>query len=348
LLLEAPARAHAARLLAERTDADDMARREAEWLLEYASYHRHGIDTVEQSAMWKQALAQERDATLKQFEQQIAPESRQTFAALSLEKKIELYIGEAVKLARAALETERRNIAGAIARAHSRGEHILVMNLTEAIGNYLDISGYWRDLNQFCGWALEAAHTTGEERTIATWTHRLKRVSYNLGERASAGQLDVESEALLSGIDQQKDLFIPLYQEGIQALENRSFEAALSYFQQCLKIAETTDDQANIGLILHAMGNVGFLQDNNKAALVYYQRSLEIRKAQGDQAGVGDCLGQLGMVAQVQGDYDMALGYYQSGFKIYESLGYQSKASILLHQIGAVAQARGDYGALEY
>ena len=278
LILEAPARAHAARWLGARTDQDDVARRAAAWLLEYAQFHGTGMDTARLFEQARGVLIEQLDGWVKQG---LPDELFKGYSALLPDKKVEAAVSLGVQQARAALETERENIAGAIAWAHEHAEHLLVMDLTEAIGGYLDTAGYWRNLAAYRAWSLESARAAGDKRAIAQWAHQLAIVLQRLGEPARAQELYKESEALLQD---------PQYQQELSAS-------------------------------LHQMGTVAQARGDYDAALDLYRRSLEIEEALGDRAGVSTSLHQMGMVAQERGDYDAALDLYRRSLEIERGAG---------------------------
>jgi hypothetical protein len=256
LLLEAPARAHAARLLAERADADELARREAEWLFEYAWFHSTGTDTARLFEQARGVPIEQLDGWVKQ---RLPTELFHQYAALSHDKKVEAAISLGVQQTRVALETERENITGAIAWAHVRMQDLrgfaqanleglpeLLMNLMGAIEGYLDTSGYWRDLARLREWALETARAMGEKRATAQWAHQLAIVLQNLGERSRASQLYAESEALLQDPQYQRELSASLHQMGVVAQDRGDYDAALDFYHRSLEIMEALGDQAGV------------------------------------------------------------------------------------------------------
>ena len=336
LVLEPPARAQAARLLAKRPEVEGWALHAAQFFREYASLHRQGLDT----AGLTQALREGMDELRPRLLAQLPPEAR---AQATDEQLRELFISASVAQARVALETERANVGAAIQWAAEAGEHELVRDLVDAVNSFLTTAGYWRDLVEYERLALAAAREAGDERAIGLWAHNLAVTLDGLGEKEEAERLYAEAERVLAAPEHQKQMAAVLHQQGVLAQSRGVYDAALEHYRRSLEIREQLGDRAGGASSLHQIGMVHQDRGDYDAALEHYRRSLVIFEQLGDRTGVASFYGQLGRLFQAQGQRDEALKSYEQALVIFEQLGDRARVAYTLGNIGYVHRARGDW-----
>ena len=386
LVLEPPARAQAARLLAKRPEAEIWASRVAQFFRDYARQFGTAMDTVEATRQARKLADEQLDGWMLP---RLPKEMHSQYAGLSRIEKENLAVSLTVAQARAALETERANVGAAIQWSAEAGEHNLLMDLMDAINAFLGIAGYWREKEHYQRLALAAAREVGNERAVAVCAHNLAMTLDGLGEKAEAEALYAEAERVLAAPEHQREMAAVLHQQGILAQSRGDYDAALGhyrrslemleqlgdragvakslnaiglvlqergdydkaldYYQRSLQEAEAIGDRQQIATVLHAIGIVHRHLGDYDVALEHHRRSLEMLEQLGDRAGVAKSLNAIGLVLQERGDYDKALDYYQRSLQEAEAIGDRQQIATVLHAIGMVHQLRGDYpAALEH
>jgi tetratricopeptide (TPR) repeat protein len=99
----------------------------------------------------------------------------------------------------------------------------------------------------------------------------------------------------------------------------------------------------SLATVLHSLGSIRYLLEENNEARRLYQDSLKIFQELGDKSGVSTSLHQLGNLAYVTGDLAEARRFYQDSLKIFQELEDKSGVSTSLHQLGNLAYDTGDF-----
>ncbi|MBP6472801.1 MAG: tetratricopeptide repeat protein, partial [Chloroflexi bacterium] len=140
-----------------------------------------------------------------------------------------------------------------------------------------------------------------------------------------------------------------LGQTGKQHHHLGTYDTALDYLQQSLKIMQAIGDKAGEGTTLNNISQIFTARGDYDTALNYLQQSLKIMQAIGDKAGEGTTLNNISQIFTARGDYDTALNYLQQSLKIQQAIGNKAGEGATLSNMAATAQARGDYDtALDY
>jgi adenylate cyclase len=135
-------------------------------------------------------------------------------------------------------------------------------------------------------------------------------------------------------------------------------KAALDYYLESLRVAESNNDSLRTVTALVNIGTVYLNKESSKhLAFKYYQRALPISKALGDHDAIGTCavnLGEIFLRKENKADSaayynpDSALFYFEMALDAYRNTT-TGNVPFALKSIGRVYAARGDYDkAIQY
>jgi CHAT domain-containing protein len=123
-----------------------------------------------------------------------------------------------------------------------------------------------------------------------------------------------------------------------------NWEKALIYFQQSLKISETTDNKAFQATSLASIGNIYRNMGNYATAIDYHQKSLQIAERISNPKLIAEASGGLGNDYMLLGDYSNALLYQVRNRNLTRSINNRRGELSALANIGTIYQITGDYG----
>ena len=127
-------------------------------------------------------------------------------------------------------------------------------------------------------------------------------------------------------------------------LNSPSNEETSVIVEQCLKIAQHTDDKPVIAKCLLRQGDATAFQEHDfSAAVPFLEESLALYRDLNDHFYVALLLSQLGRCHWYIGHHDEALSYYQQGLELGRRIGDRVGTASSLLLVGAIAQGAGNY-----
>ena len=124
------------------------------------------------------------------------------------------------------------------------------------------------------------------------------------------------------------------------ALRESNLARALEVFQQSLRIAETTKDQALMAQNLRSIGIIYVYLRDKPQALAYYFRALKIGEALHDDRRVVIELSNIGLAYDLFGQLDSAQVFQQRALALARRL--HTPTNYILYGLGNVARKRGE------
>ena len=117
---------------------------------------------------------------------------------------------------------------------------------------------------------------------------------------------------------------------------------ATSTLQECLDIAEKTNNQRAKAWAIQLLGEVYDFVGNYDQALVFFLNSLELFEQIPDSIGIGKCLNSIGTIYDYQGDLDNGLKYYTKSLEVHQSIGDKKGVAERYNNIGVIYYFKGD------
>ncbi|HBE60525.1 MAG TPA: Fis family transcriptional regulator [Cyanobacteria bacterium UBA11149] len=128
-----------------------------------------------------------------------------------------------------------------------------------------------------------------------------------------------------------------------------NYSKAIEYYQQSLNIAREINNRLGEGQTLTSLGNTYQSLANYTKAIEYHQESLNIAREINNRLGEGQSLGNLGNAYQSLGDYRKAIEYHQQSLNIAREIKNRIGEGAALGNLGLAYESLGDYTkAIEY
>jgi tetratricopeptide (TPR) repeat protein len=243
----------------------------------------------------------------------------------------------------AALEAERENLLAAMDYAYATEDWQSVIDVRDAMEEFLDVRGYWDEHTKWGERAMEAARQAKDQKAVGRFAHNTAVVHQRRGDYAQAHHLYQESLDIARKLGDQAGTASSLHQLGLLAHDQGDYAQARRLYQESLDIKRKLGNQAGIALTLWGLAMIADAQGDRPEARKLYEQALGTFRALGDKKNEAGVLHQLGLLAQAQGDYDQARRLYQESLETFKKLGAQYEQAAVLHQLGLLAHDQGDY-----
>jgi tetratricopeptide (TPR) repeat protein len=241
-----------------------------------------------------------------------------------------------------ALEREFENLLDAMDMAFMLKDWESVIQLCTAIGDFLDVRGYWDEALRRNEQAQKAARLSKRSQMLPQLTEiaaniLVRREQFKEAEMAYAFVLERYRK-----IGEQVGIARALRQLGNIALELKRLTEAEKLYNESLQIGYRLDDQTSIADGIHNLAIVAQVKGDLKRAQQLYEESLDRSQRLNDQRSVAISLHQLGVIAQAQGDVIEAERRYRASLDLEEKLGDRNGVAGTLHQMGLLKQDIGN------
>jgi tetratricopeptide (TPR) repeat protein len=260
--------------------------------------------------------------------------------------------------------TTLREMAGISNALKDRQAAQMLIDLEDALSNFLWFRGYWDEWVRLGEWRYQAGkalsqwsdagwgtyhvawiyYIRGEAEQAASWADQTAETMEQGGNRrdkafatrlqgkiagqrqdwAEAERLYQEALAIYRELGEEKDEVIALNDLGEVARSQRHYDNAESYYKQALTMAEKLCDKA---LIANRYGSLGLLaldRDRPTQARPWYERELALAQEVGQQGLVADAQSGLAQVLEKEGRYVEALPLALAALEIRERLRNRS------------------------
>jgi tetratricopeptide (TPR) repeat protein/DNA-binding SARP family transcriptional activator len=207
--------------------------------------------------------------------------------------------------ARRWFDQERNALVTAVTMATGHGHHDLAWRLADPVGTDFDRCGYLHDSRVIREHAVASARANG---------HHLAEAS---------GLLGLGMNQMLEGDHNQ----------------------ARECFTSALRLVEDQDYDRGKAAVLHVLGRLEALQENNSVALKLYRRSLDIAISDGDTEIQTWANCRIGHVLRALDQYDAAVLHLHRAAALAETINERSAHASSLAGLAGVFLDRGDIDA---
>jgi DNA-binding SARP family transcriptional activator/Tfp pilus assembly protein PilF len=285
--------------------------------------------------------------------------------------------------ARAYLDTERANLAAAVAYAAGQGWPGHATRLAETIHPYLEIEYVFEALT-VQRHALRAAQSMGDRSAEAEALTSLGGLAFWQGRQQEAGDRLNRALGLFREAGDRRGQAKVLADLGIVQLQQGSYQDAASLLEQALALHRQLGNPLAEARVLSNLGRAAVRLGDYPKATARYNLALTMSRAAGDgvgeaytltrlsvidlrearyeqgavrlqqalalfrttshRAGEGEALSSLGQVRLRQGRHSEAAGYFQQALTLFRKMGDLADEAEVLNGLGEVALAEGQVG----
>ncbi|MCA9942354.1 MAG: tetratricopeptide repeat protein [Anaerolineales bacterium] len=134
-----------------------------------------------------------------------------------------------------------------------------------------------------------------------------------------------------------------LHQLGFTAMKEGVPEAADSYYQEALTLAQKIGDAGQTAEILLKLSALSYRRGRYEETEQFCQEALVLARQVGNESLMVSLLGNLGLVEKANGRFDKAISHYEEALRLARQLDDQGLIINILQNLGLVHEKRGDY-----
>ena len=258
-----------------------------------------------------------------------------------------------------ALETEKDNLLGAMDVASAASEWQSVMQISDALNEFLFLRGYWDEAIKSAEQGKAAAHETNDEWNIAAFGGNVALILSSRGEYEETKRIYLEGLEIFRKLEGgQRNVAASLSQLGIIVQKRGELKEARKFYGESLEVSKGIEDHVGIARALHQLGKVAYLQDELQEArrlfgeslktarkvgahhiIAYslhslatitlegpkgrrqlFEESLDISNKLGDQYLIAHTMRSLGLIEEEEGNATEAARLFSEALRIFERL----------------------------
>lgn len=252
-----------------------------------------------------------------------------------------------------ALDVEILNILNAVERSNEFKAWPILIDLVEAIDDFMNASGYWSDLITAYELAIEAAErrfwSLGRSPEPEAWHRRitlrtfLASVYIRRGEHNLALKLIQEALKQSRRIKHRKLEGLSIGMLGMIAMAQGRNQDAERYHAEARKILEELGETSAVNRTMHLQALVAKSQKDFSTAWDLEMARLAHFRETGSQTELADTLCNLGSLAVSQGEYDQAQEMYEEARALCESQNNHSGYANVLDHMASLSSAKKDF-----
>ncbi|MEH1904462.1 MAG: tetratricopeptide repeat protein [Nostoc sp.] len=260
--------------------------------------------------------------------------------------------------------TTLREMAGIPGALKDRQAAQMLIDLENALYNFLFFRGYWDERVRLGEWCYHAGKALGQWSDAGWGAYHVAWIYYNRADTdwavrwatqmteamerggsrldkavaiglqgqiaeqrqdwAEAERLHQEELAIYRELGEEQREAIALNDLGAVAQEQGHYDRAESYYKQALAIEEKLGNKANQATYCGCLGNLALNRDRPTETRPWYERELALAQEVGRQDLVADAQAGLARVLEKEGRYAGALPLAQSALDIQERLRDQN------------------------
>jgi DNA-binding SARP family transcriptional activator/Tfp pilus assembly protein PilF len=216
-------------------------------------------------------------------------------------------------------------------------------DLTHALTEFLETSGYWNDALAAHHLALQASRDLGDLPRVARAAFDLSFTSLRTGHHEAAERHATEAMTIYRSLGDRHGQAAALDRLGLIYRNSARFRDALAYHQEAMDICRETGDTHGLAdALVHsgsALGSLGrYAQETD-----HLNQALDLYRQVGDSRGEAITLNNLGAVQDDQGYHRDAMESYQKSLAIFRQISGRQNIALLDHNMGRVHEYKGSY-----
>ncbi|MCI5161892.1 MAG: tetratricopeptide repeat protein, partial [Candidatus Electrothrix sp. AX5] len=222
-----------------------------------------------------------------------------------------------------------------------------VQVLSEAIREYLDLQGWWKEQLVALEMRLTATQQADDPRDKGICLNSLGYTCWKYGKFELALQWYEQSLSIWRERKDRQGEGVVLNNIAMIYQQQDKYEQALNYFQQSLSIRQEIDDHDGEGATLNNIGHLHYNQGDYEQALYYYEQCLPIVREVGNKIGEGSTLNNIGLTYRAQGKPSEAVEYYKQSLVIRREQGDRAGEAVTCWNLGLTYEDMGDLAKAE-
>jgi DNA-binding SARP family transcriptional activator/tetratricopeptide (TPR) repeat protein len=245
--------------------------------------------------------------------------------------------------ARKWLESEWRNILLAAGYAAGHEWKRQCADLTDALAEFLEVSGHWDAAIEAHALALQACRDLDDAPRAARAVCELSLANLRAGRQEEALQHATEAAGLFRRLGDRRGEAAALDRIGIVHRLSARFRDSLAHHQESTEIYQAIGDLHGMARALCHTGSAYSSLGRYREGTKCLNQALALCRQIGNKRYEAIALNNIGAVQQEQGYHRDAVSNYQESFRIFEEIDGQPNMAISYHNMAHIHQYKGDH-----
>jgi tetratricopeptide (TPR) repeat protein len=247
------------------------------------------------------------------------------------------------------VESEYINLRAALSQALETGQAEAALQLSVALGNYLERQGTASEGFNLVEQALALAASSGgpahlNKRLVAAALSWAGAFMMNLGDTALACRKIEESLALQREVGDTPGLIFSLYCLTQYAIYRGDYAKAEEYLAESLSLSLELGEEGKVDFIRNDLrGLLALYQGKYDEARSWFGENLVMGQASGNKAAMAPALCMLGVLDGSQGKYGEGQGKIEQALLLYRELKINWGIALALNSLVMVMLNQGEY-----
>jgi len=241
------------------------------------------------------------------------------------------------------LEAERRNLLATTRQAAQEPAPVAAMvgPLAAALFRYLQMGGYWNELEELNQAALGVARDIGDRSAQAQALSDLATACWWLRDLDQAVACNRRSLQLRRALGDRRGESLSLGNLSQDYVALGQLDQALACQRQSLAIIRDLGDRPAEARALNGLGGLSDAAGRFDEAVAWYEQALELFRQVGDHAAEGTVLGNLTEAQVRAGRPDQAVRWAEAGVTVCRQAGNRHGEATCLRWLGTALDATG-------
>ncbi|MEH2005093.1 tetratricopeptide repeat protein [Nostoc sp.] len=239
--------------------------------------------------------------------------------------------------------TTLREMAGIPGELKDREAAQMLIDLENALFNFLLFRGYWDEQVRLGEWVYQAGKALGRWRDAGWGAYHVASIHYNRAEtdRAASWAIQIAEAMERGGSRLHKGVAIGL--QGQIAQQRQDWAEAERLHQERLAIYQELGEEQREAIALNDLGTVALQQGHYDRAESYYKQALAIEEKLGNKESQATYCGNLGLLALNRDRPTEARPWYDRELVLAEEVGRQSLVADAQAGLARVLEKEGRY-----
>lgn len=239
--------------------------------------------------------------------------------------------------------TTLREMAGIPGELKDRQAAQMLIDLEDALSNFLWFRGYWDEGVRLGEWRYQAGKALGQWRDAGWGVEHIAWIYYNRGETDQAASWAAQTAEAMERGGSRRDKAVAIELQGNIARQRKNLPEAERLYQEALAIYRELEDEECEVIALNWLGAVARSQGQYDRAESYYKQALAIAKKLGLKESETYLSGNLGSLALDRDRPTEARSWYERELPLAQEVGRQTSVAAAQSGLAQVLEKEGRY-----
>ncbi|MGJ5631605.1 tetratricopeptide repeat protein [Nostoc sp. CALU 1950] len=239
--------------------------------------------------------------------------------------------------------TTLREMAGIPGALKDRQAAQMLIDLEDALFNFLWFRGYWDEAMRLGEWRYQAGKALGQWSDVGWGAYHVAWIYYYRAETDRVASWAAQmAEAIERGGSRRGKAFA-IRLQGLIAKQRNDWAESERLGQEALAIYRELEDEEMEAITLNDLGTVAQQQGQYDCAESYYKQALAIEEKRGDKQGQAAYCGGLGLLALNCDTPTQARPWYERELALAQEVGQQGLVADAQSGLAQVLEKEGRY-----